>query len=75
MFGSDSSTMAGAIINFTTITMYVVMPFFWTSTLVWAGYKVGTGISGTMERANTPSSNAGEKGGNEAVSYAKGKIK
>ena len=75
MFGSDSSTMAGAIINFTTITMYIVMPFFWTSTLAWAGYKVGTGISGSIEKTSAPSSNAGGKGGNEAVSYAKGKIK
>ncbi len=59
---------AEMVIDFTTATLYIVMPFFWTSTLAWAGYKAGAGISNSLEKASAPSSNAGEKGGNKAVS-------
>ena len=65
-------TLAEMVINFTTATMYIVMPFFWTSTLTWAGYKVGSSITDSMDKSSAPSASAGSSGGNLGVSTVKG---
>ena len=63
--------LAEMVINFTTATMYIVMPFFWTSVLTWAGYKVGSAVTSSMDKGINPSSSAGGRGGAAAMGAGK----
>lgn len=65
VFGN--SNLSEMVINFTTATMYIVMPLFWSSSLAWAGYKIGNGISDAIKSSNEPSQSAGKKGGDRAT--------
>ena len=68
-------TLAEMVINFTTATMYIVMPMFWTSALAWAGHRVGTAISNAGSDLSKPSASAGEKGGSLGISAVKGGVR
>ena len=71
MFSMPNSTEM--VINFTTATMYIAMPMFWSSALAWAGYKALGNISNTESSLSKPSQSAGGKGASLAMS--KGKLR
>jgi len=51
------------VIDFITSSLFVAMPLFWTGLLGWAGYKIGSEISRFSTDLNSPSGDAGAKGG------------
>jgi hypothetical protein len=63
--GLTDTVLSEMVINFTTATMYVVMPLFWSGALSWAGFEVGKSISNSTSELRSPSASAGQQGGNK----------
>ena len=63
--GLTDVVLGEMVINFTTATMYIVFPLFWTSALTWAGFRTGNAITDASDKLSRPSGSAGDKGGNK----------
>jgi hypothetical protein len=63
--GLTDTVLSEMVINFTTATMYVVVPLFWSGALSWAGFEVGKSISNSTSELRSPSASAGQQGGNK----------
>jgi len=60
------------VIGFITGGLFVVAPLFWSGLLTWAGFKIGSQLPTSVDKAADPAGNAGSKGGNLAKDKVSG---
>lgn len=68
-------TVQSQVMDFVNGAMFIVLPMFFFSAMAWAGYHVGNGIAGLMEKGSTPAGDAAAKGANTAKEIATATVK
>lgn len=68
-------TVQSQVMDFVNGAMFIVLPMFFFSVMAWAGYHVGNGIAGLMEKGSTSAGDASAKGANTTKEIATAAVK
>lgn len=68
--GGQNNIVIKFVIGFVTGGLFVVAPLFWSGLLTWAGFRIGSQITGSFDKAMKPVGSAGTKGGQTATNSA-----